>query len=111
MQAKIVGFKKNRYDAYPNRCIIKADGQVQGDLIGQKVSWETPTGNHIRGKIIRIHGRDSLMARFKKGLPGFAIGKSVEICVRETPVIHKIVKEKWPVTRKKTPKSKQGQKK
>jgi ribosomal protein L35AE/L33A len=111
MQAKIVGFKKNRYDTYPNCCIIKADGQALGNLVGQKVFWKTPTGNHIRGKITRIHGKDSLMTRFKKGLPGFAIGKSVEICVRDPPVIHEIVKEKVPVTRKKTPKSKQGQKK
>ncbi len=111
MQAKIVGFKKNRYDTYPNCCIIKTDGQTPGDLIGRKVYWKTPTGNQIQGKITRIHGRDSLMTRFKKGLPGFAIGKSVEIGVRDTPVIHKIVKEKWPVTRKEMPESKQGQKK
>lgn len=79
MEARIVGFRKNRYDVYPNYCIIKADEETPGKLIGQKVFWKTPSGDLIRGKIVRIHGRDSLLARFKKGLPGFAVGQGVEI--------------------------------
>jgi large subunit ribosomal protein L35Ae len=48
-------------------------------LIGRKVAWPT-TKHTIRGKIIAVHGKSGLVkARFRKGLPGQAIGTPVEI--------------------------------
>jgi len=48
-------------------------------LIGRKVAW--PVGERrIRGKIVALHGKGGLVrARFRKGLPGHAIGTLVEI--------------------------------
>lgn len=48
-------------------------------LIGRKVAW--PVGERkIRGKIVSLHGRKGLVrARFRRGLPGQAIGTQAEI--------------------------------
>lgn len=48
-------------------------------LIGRKVAW--PVGERkIRGKIVALHGKGGLVrARFRKGLPGQALGTPVEI--------------------------------
>lgn len=50
-----------------------------GRLIGRKVAWST--GKHvIRGKIVALHGTNGLVrARFRKGVPGQALGSRVEI--------------------------------
>jgi len=50
-----------------------------GRLIGRKVAW--PVGEHeARGKIVALHGKNGLVrARFKKGMPGQALGSLVEI--------------------------------
>ncbi len=48
-------------------------------LIGRKVAW--PIGKHgARGKIVAVHGKNGLVrARFRKGIPGEALGSLVEI--------------------------------
>jgi large subunit ribosomal protein L35Ae len=48
-------------------------------LIGRKVAW--PVGKHkARGKIVALHGKNGLVrARFRKGVPGQALGSLVEI--------------------------------
>lgn len=48
-------------------------------LIGRKVAW--PAGERkIRGKIVALHGKNGLVrARFRKGLPGLALGTPIEI--------------------------------
>jgi len=48
-------------------------------LIGRKVAW--PVGKHeARGKIVALHGKNGLVrARFRKAVPGQALGGLVEI--------------------------------
>jgi len=48
-------------------------------LIGRKVAW--PVGKHeARGKIVALHGKNGLVrARFRKGVPGQALGSLIEI--------------------------------
>jgi large subunit ribosomal protein L35Ae len=48
-------------------------------LIGRKVAW--PIGKHkALGKIVALHGKNGLVrARFRKGMPGQALGSPVEI--------------------------------
>ncbi len=57
---------------------VKSIGQA-GRLIGRKVAW--PVGKRVvRGKIVSVHGANGLViARFKKGVPGQALGSPVEI--------------------------------
>ncbi len=48
-------------------------------LIGRKIAW--PVGERkIRGKIVALHGKRGLVrGRFRKGVPGQALGARVEI--------------------------------
>ena len=48
-------------------------------LVGRKVAW--PVGERkIRGKIVALHGEKGLVrVRFRKGVPGQALGTRVEI--------------------------------
>lgn len=48
-------------------------------LIGRKVAW--PIKDHkIRGVIVSLHGKNGLVrARFRKGLPGEALGTMVKL--------------------------------
>jgi large subunit ribosomal protein L35Ae len=50
-----------------------------GQLIGRKVAW--PLGERkCVGKIVSLHGKNGLVkARFRKGVPGQALGSPVEI--------------------------------
>jgi large subunit ribosomal protein L35Ae len=51
-----------------------------GSLIGKKISWSIEKKKCI-GKILSFHGKKGLLvARFRKGLPGKAMGTLVEIC-------------------------------
>jgi len=67
----------------PKECILKFPNIKNSDeaarFIGRKVAW--PIGQRkIKGKIIDVHGRKGLVrARFRKGLPGQALGTLVEI--------------------------------
>jgi large subunit ribosomal protein L35Ae len=48
-------------------------------LIGRKVVWKEGT-NKIVGKIVTSHGKNGLLlARFRRGVPGQALGTSVEL--------------------------------
>ncbi len=48
-------------------------------LIGRKVAW--PVGERkIIGKIVAVHGNKGLVrARFRKGVPGQALGSFIEL--------------------------------
>jgi len=58
---------------------IKSVSEAAAHLIGRKVAW--PVGKHeVRGKIVALHGKNGLVrARFRKGVPGQALGSLVEI--------------------------------
>ncbi len=48
-------------------------------LIGRKVAWKSGK-NKIIGKIVDTHGNKGLVrAKFRKGLPGQALGTTVEL--------------------------------
>ena len=48
--------------------------------IGRKVVWRNQKGNTLIGKITGVHGRNGVLkARFKKGLPGQAMGAELEV--------------------------------
>ncbi len=71
----------------PNECLIRiteaTNSAEAGQLIGQKVIWKNENKRHA-GKIVGLHGRNGvLIARFKKGVPGQALGATVEIAVKK----------------------------
>jgi ribosomal protein L35AE/L33A len=50
-----------------------------GQLIGKRVVWEGGNKEH-RGKIVGFHGKNGVVrVRFKKGLPGHALGTTVSL--------------------------------
>jgi large subunit ribosomal protein L35Ae len=50
-----------------------------GKLIGKKLVWRTAE-KQITGRMISFHGRNGLiLARFRRGLPGQALGATVEV--------------------------------
>ncbi len=84
MKAIIVSYRRGRHTVHPNQAIIKIEGIEERSkaftFAGKKVVYSTKSGKVIKGVISKAHGKKGLVvARFKKGLPGQAIGKEVLI--------------------------------
>lgn len=83
VQGFIVSYRRGPKTQKPKEYILRfpsvesANGAAR--LIGRKVAW--PIGKHdARGKIVALHGKNGLVrARFRKGVPGQALGSPVEI--------------------------------
>ncbi len=60
--------------------IIGAESTAQaGQLIGKKVVWKNQTSKLV-GQVVGLHGKNGMLrAKFKKGVPGQAIGSTVEL--------------------------------
>ena len=70
-----------------NECLIQFTDVVTvakaNDLIGQKVVWQGEK-NKLTGKIIGFHGKNGVVrVKFNKGLPGQALGTTVEVVSKE----------------------------
>ena len=68
---------------YPHECLIQFDHADliarAGKLVGQKVIW-TGKNKQFIGKISGFHGKnDVIRVKFKKGVPGQALGALVEL--------------------------------
>lgn len=79
----VVGYRAGLKTQRPKECILQfpdiKSSSGAARLIGRRVAW--PVGERkIRGKIVALHGKGGLVrARFRKGMPGQALGTSVEI--------------------------------
>jgi len=79
----VVSYRIGPRSQRPRECIIKFpdvnSASEAARLIGRKVAW--PVGKRrIIGKIVDTHGnRGHVRARFRRGLPGHALGTPVEI--------------------------------
>jgi large subunit ribosomal protein L35Ae len=79
----IVSYRKGPKTQRPKECILHfsniKSSEEAARLIGRKVVW--PVGERrIRGKIVALHGKGGLVrARFRKGVPGRALGTHVEV--------------------------------
>ena len=66
-----------------HECLIQfadvASATQSGQLIGRKVVWKGKNRD-ISGKIVGFHGKNGVVrVKFKKGLPGQAIGTTVQL--------------------------------
>jgi len=66
-----------------HECLIQfadlASVSQSGQLIGRKVIWKGENRD-IAGKIVGFHGKNGVVrVKFKKGLPGQAIGTTVQL--------------------------------
>lgn len=79
----IVGYVKGPKTQRSKECLLKFPDvesvSEASQLIGHKIAWPSRERKCI-GKIVASHGRKGLVrARFRKGVPGEAIGSPVEI--------------------------------
>lgn len=81
---KVVQFRRGRHIMHEKHFLIEVDGvstrEEAGKFVGKHVSWKSPGGKVINGKIASAHGKKGVIrAIFEIGLPGQSIGTKVEI--------------------------------
>lgn len=83
MKGKVIQFRRGRHTYKPRHFLLDFGAKNKSEaekLIGKEVSWKSPAGKIIRGKIASAHGNKGLVrAIFEIGLPGQAITSEVEI--------------------------------
>ena len=84
MKGKVIQFRRGRHTIHEKHFLIEVDGvSKRADaekLVGKSVSWISPAGKIINGKISGPHGGKGLVrAIFERGLPGQAITTGVEV--------------------------------
>ena len=80
MRALIVNFRGGFRTRRGDEVIIRSSERFEGSLIGRKVIWLNPRAeSKVVGKIVASHGGACYRARFRSGLPGWAVGGTVEI--------------------------------
>jgi len=80
---RITNYRIGIRTQYSHECLIQfagVDSAAQtGPLMGQKVVWKGENKTLI-GKIVGFHGKNgAVRAKFKKGVPGQALGTTVEL--------------------------------
>jgi len=83
LKGVVVSFRRGPKTQRPKECLIQFHGvesvSEAGQLIGRKVAWPKRERKCI-GKIVSLHAKKGLVrARFRKGLPGNALGSPVAI--------------------------------
>jgi large subunit ribosomal protein L35Ae len=79
----IVSYRTGPKTQRSKECILKfpkiKSPSEAARLIGRKVAW--PVGDRkVRGKIMMLHGKSGMVvARFRKGVPGQAVGTPIEV--------------------------------
>lgn len=84
MKATVSSFRRGRKTQKPRHFILEVesiDNKAKAEkLIGKEVTWKSPSGKELKGKITSTHGnKGQIRAVFEIGLPGQAINDNVEI--------------------------------
>lgn len=80
---RITNYRVGNKSQTPRECLVEFKGinsaAVAGKLVGQKVAWKA--GEKVRlGQVKALHGRNGIVkVRFRRGVPGEAIGTVVQI--------------------------------
>jgi ribosomal protein L35AE/L33A len=82
-EAIVMHFRQGRHHVNPKQMILKvADTPKEAEKsIGKTVTWTTPSGKEIKGKISALHGRNgNVRAIFSEsGLPGQSLGQKIKV--------------------------------
>ncbi|MFH1608296.1 MAG: 50S ribosomal protein L35ae [archaeon] len=83
-KGKVIQFRRGRHTFKPRHFLIEVDGvkdkKDAEKFVGKEVSWKSPAGKVISGKISALHGNKGVVrAIFEKGLPGQAVTTEVEV--------------------------------
>ncbi len=81
---KVVQFRRGRHIIHEKHMLIEVTGvnskEEASKLIGKSVSWTSPAGKLIKGKVSGAHGNKGVVrAIFEKGLPGQSVTTDVDI--------------------------------
>ncbi|MFH2028499.1 MAG: 50S ribosomal protein L35ae [Nanoarchaeota archaeon] len=84
MEGIINSFRRGRHTQTTNQMIIVIKGVDNKDkadkLIGKTVSWKSPAGKELKGKVSSAHGnKGAVRALFETGMPGQSLGTKVSI--------------------------------
>jgi large subunit ribosomal protein L35Ae len=84
LKGKVIQFRRGRHTYHKRHFLIEVEGVENKEdtekLIGKSVTWLSPAGKPIKGKVAAAHGNNGVVrAIFEKGLPGQAITTEVEI--------------------------------
>jgi ribosomal protein L35AE/L33A len=83
MEAIVMHFRQGRHHVNPKQIILKVAETPEEavKVLGKTVSWTSPSGKTISGKISALHGRKgNVRAIFTdKGLPGQSLGQKVKV--------------------------------
>jgi len=78
----ILSYRLGLRAQYPKECLIRvlgAEPAAAGSMVGWRVAWPADEPE-IQGRIVGLHGRKgTLRARFRRGLPGQALGSRVKV--------------------------------
>lgn len=84
-RAFIVSYRRGTNSQDERYMILEVEGvRSRGEasrLIGRKVVWVPPGGRQaVIGKIVKVHGKSGrVIAKFRKPLPGQALGSPVAV--------------------------------
>lgn len=83
MEGTVMHFRQGREHVHLKQMIIKVADSAEDAkrFVGKTVSWTSPGGKVIKGKVSALHGRTgNVRAIFaEKGLPGQSLGQKVKI--------------------------------
>jgi len=83
MEPIVVHFRMGRHHVNDHQMILKVADTAEKakQFVGKTVTWTSPAGKEIKGKVSALHGRTgSVRAIFSdKGLPGQALGQKVKV--------------------------------
>ncbi len=84
VNAKLIQFRRGKQTIHERHYLIEIDGVSKREeaekFVGKEVSWKSPAGKIIKGKISAPHGKRGVVrAIFETGLPGQAMTQGVEI--------------------------------
>lgn len=81
-KGKVIQFRRGRHTYRKKHFILDfgmKNKEEAGKMKDKEVSWKSPAGKMIKGKIASSHGNKGLVrAIFEIGLPGQAISTEVE---------------------------------
>ena len=83
MKGILVQFRRGRHRIHEKHYLIDLGVTSRDEakkMAGKSVSWKSPAGKIIQGKITDAHGNKGLVrAIFERGLPGQAITTDIEV--------------------------------
>ncbi len=83
MKGIVVQFRRSRHRIHERHYLLDLGVTSRDEakkLAGKHVSWKSPAGKIINGKISDAHGNKGLVrAIFETGLPGQAVTTEVEV--------------------------------